>query len=231
MKLPAGTHRLIAKSDGPFQAGSLIDLRSIRLIPAGRDDIEDGVNWADVKDGTVAPKKKPEPVVTSNEKTSPFGGKPHAIPGIVEAEHYDEGPAGVSYHDSDPQNQGADYRENTQVDIEKRGDASNGHGIGWTRKGEWLHYTAEVAEDGVYKIEMPVASNREGGLFHLEIDEKDLTGPIRIPDTGGWTILKMIAHKGVELKKGIHTIRVVMDEEGPSGSIGDIDYFKFTRVE
>ena len=63
------------------------------------------------------------------------------------------------------------------------------------------------------------------------IEGVDLTGPIRIPDTGGWTVLKMIAHKGVELKKGIHTIRAVMDEVGPSNSIGDIDYFKFTRIE
>ena len=161
-------------------------------------------------------------------RSQPYGGKPQAIPGTIEAEHYDEGAAEVAYHDVDAKNLGADYRKNTQVDIEKRDDASNGHGIGWTRKGEWLHYTVKVAQDGVYDIEMPVASNKQGGLFHLEIDGNDLTGPIRIPDTGGWTILKTITHQGVKLKKGVHTIRVVMDEVGPSNSIGDIDYFKFT---
>ena len=67
-----------------------------------------------------------------------FGGTPHAIPGRVEAEHYDEGKAGVAYADSDEKNHGAEYRGVTQVDIEKRSDASNGHGIGWTRAGEWL---------------------------------------------------------------------------------------------
>jgi hypothetical protein len=71
--------------------------------------------------------------------SKPFQGKVHKIPGKVEAEHYDEGPPGVAYQDTDEANQGADYREATQVDIEKRSDASNGHGIGWTRKGEWLH--------------------------------------------------------------------------------------------
>lgn len=161
-------------------------------------------------------------------QSNPYGGEPHAIPGTIEAEHYDEGLADVAYHDTDAKNHGADYRKNTQVDIEKRDDASNGHGIGWTRKGEWLHYTVKVAKDGVYDIEMPVASNKQGGLFHLEIDGNDLTGPIRIPDTGGWTILKTITHKGVKLKQGVHTIRAVMDEVGPSNSIGDIDYFKFT---
>ena len=105
------------------------------------------------------------------------------------------------------------------------------HGIDWTIAGEWLNYPVEVLADGTYAIEMPVASNKQGGLFHLEIDGKDLTGPIRIPDTGGWTILKKISHKGVKLKKGVHRIRVVMDEVGPSSNIGDIDYFKFTRID
>jgi len=164
-------------------------------------------------------------------KSGPYGGKPHAIPGTVEAEHYDEGPAEVAYHDVEAKNLGADYRKNTQVDIEKRDDASNGHGIGWTRKGEWLHYTVKVAKDSVYDLEMPVASNKKGGVFHLEIEGNDLSGPIRIPDTGGWTTLKTITHKGVKMKKGVHTIRVVMDEVGPSGSIGDIDYFKFTEAK
>ena len=80
--------------------------------------------------------------------SKPFQGKVHKIPGKVEAEHYDEGPHGVA-------NQGADYREATQVDTEKRSDASNGHGIGWTRKGEWLHYTVEVETGGTYTLEMP----------------------------------------------------------------------------
>jgi len=72
---------------------------------------------------------------------------------------------------------------------------------------------------------MPVASKKQGGLFHLETDGNDLTGPIRIPNTGGWPILKKISHKGV------HRIRVVMDKVGTSSSLGDIDYFKFTRTK
>ena len=237
MTLTAGTHRLVARSDGAFNAGSLIDLRTIKLVPKGRGDFPKGVEWSDVETSAVAPSKKPAPPAppapskVSGQKPKPFGGKSHPIPGKIEAEHYDEGPAGVAYHDKDPKNQGADYRKDTQVDIEKRDDASNRHGIGWTVQGEWLNYTVEVAADGNYAIEMPVASAKQGGLFHLEIDGVDISGPIRIPDTGGWTTLKKISHKGVHLKKGGQTIRVVMDEVGPSSNIGDIDYFKFTKVE
>ena len=161
--------------------------------------------------------------------SKPFKGKTPQIPGKIEAEHYDEGKAGVAYRDNDVKNSGVDYRGPTQVDIEKRPDASNGHGIGWTRKGEWLHYTVEVKEAGTYTIEMPVASNKMGGLFHMEIKGLKITEPIRIPDTGGWDKLKLIKCAGVKLTKGRHVIRVVMDEQGPSGSIGDIDYFKFVK--
>ena len=161
--------------------------------------------------------------------SKPFKGKAHPIPGKIEAEHFDEGEPGVAYLDNDVKNSGANYRGPTQVDIEKRPDASNGYGIGWTRKGEWLKYTVEVQQGGTYSIEIPVASNKEGGVFHLEIKGVDITGPIRIPDTGGWQILKLLKRENVKLTKGRHVIRAVMDSQGPSGSIGDIDFFKFVK--
>ena len=65
-------------------------------------------------------------------ETKPFGNKLPVIPGKIEAEHFDLGKAAVAYYDVDEKNLGADYREPTQVDIEKRSDASNGHGLGWT---------------------------------------------------------------------------------------------------
>ena len=163
--------------------------------------------------------------------SAPWNGMAQKVPGRVEAEHYDDGPAGVAYHDVEEENQGVPYRKDTQVDIEKRDDASNGHGIGWTRKGEWLMYTVNVAKDGIYKVKMPVASNKQGGVFHFEIGSRDVSGQIRVPDTGGWDKLKTIEHKGMRLRKGVQTIKVIMDEQGPSGSIGDIDYFEFRLIK
>ena len=161
--------------------------------------------------------------------SKPFKGKVHQIPGKIEAEHYDEGGPGKAYYDVDTKNLGADYRGVTQVDIEKRSDASNGYGIGWTRKGEWLNYSVDIKESGTYTIEMPVASNKIGGLFVLEIKGTALCNPIQIPDTGGWDKLKLIKCVGVKLIKGRHVIRVVMLDQGESGSIGDIDYFNFVK--
>ncbi|MDA8743056.1 sulfatase-like hydrolase/transferase [Rubripirellula amarantea] len=163
--------------------------------------------------------------------TEPFRGKPNAIPGKIEAEHWDKGEAGIAYHDVDPQNRGESYREATQVDIEKRSDASNGHGVGWTQEDEWLVYTVKVAQTGVYDLEIPVASDKSGGTFHLEFDGKDVTGPIDIPDTGGWEILKSIRKSGVSLTQGRQTMKLVMDKDGESGGVGDIDFIKFTIAD
>lgn len=162
-------------------------------------------------------------------KTKPFGGKPHVIPGKIEAENFDRGKPQEAYRDFDEKNLGADYRGPTQVDIEKRPDASNGYGVGWTRKDEWLVYSVSVASSGTYEVEFPVASNKKGGKFHLELDGKDISGPIQVPDTGGWQRLKKIKKKGLRLKKGRYLLKMVMDSEGPSGSIGDIDYLLFTK--
>ena len=169
-------------------------------------------------------------VVFVQADSKPYKGKVHQIPGKIEAEHYDEGAPGKAYYDVDKKNVGSDYREVTQVDIERRSDASNGHGIGWTRKDEWLNYSVKVKESGTYAIEIPVASKKMGGLFVLKIEGKAICLPIQIPDTGGWDKLKVIKCAGVKLTKGRHVIRVVMLEQGQSGSIGDIDYFKFVKT-
>ena len=42
--------------------------------------------------------------ITVVESAGPFGGERIALPGRLEAEHYDLGGEGVAYHDSDVQN-------------------------------------------------------------------------------------------------------------------------------
>lgn len=163
--------------------------------------------------------------------TTPYGGTPHVIPGVIEAEHFDDGAPEKAYHDAEPKNQGAPLRgADSQVDIESRADASNKHGVGWTRAGEWLVYTVDVKESGTYTLELVVASEKQGGTLHVKFNGTDKTGPIQIPDTGAWTKLGKISKAGIKLEKGIQTMKVVMDTESPeSKSTGDIDLFKFTK--
>lgn len=163
-------------------------------------------------------------------QSKPWKGKAHEIPGVIEAEHYDEGPPGVAYSDTTVKNLGAPYRVETGVDIEERSDASNGYGIGWTKAGEWLLYTVHVKEAGTYTIDFPVASNKKGGVFHLEFNGENVTGSITVPDTGGWTKLQTISKQDVKLKEGPQVLKLCLISNGESGSIGDIDLMRFKRT-
>jgi len=162
----------------------------------------------------------------------PYKGIVRTIPGMIEAEDFDEGGEGVAYHDTDPENRETHqppYRI-TGVDLEYREDASQKFNLGWTRPGEWLIYTVDVREAGTYAIEMMVACDKKGGTFHLEFNGVDKTGPIEIPDTGGWKFLKPFTFEGVKLDQtGRFAMKVVMDKGGVKGSIGDMDYFRFVK--
>ena len=171
------------------------------------------------------------PLSAGGNSTRPYLGKVHVIPGTIELEDFDEGDEGVSYHDLDPENQEKKeppYRK-TGVDLEWREAASGKFNLGWTSPGEWLLYTVDVKEAGTYRIDMHVACKDAGGTFHLEFDGVDRTGPITVPDTGGWEHLKPFSHEGVKLVAGRQVMKVVMATGGKSGSIGDIDYLKFVK--
>ena len=168
---------------------------------------------------------------SSPSPTRPYMGRLHLIPGTIELEDFDEGDEGVAYHDLEPENQEKKeppYRK-TGVDLEWREAASGKFNLGWTRPGEWLIYTVDVKAAGTYRIDMHVACKGPGGTFHLEFNGVDRTGPITVPDTGGWEHLKPFSHEGVKLVAGRQVMKAVMATGGKSGSIGDIDYFKFVK--
>jgi hypothetical protein len=161
----------------------------------------------------------------------PYKNKVHVIPGTIETEDFDEGGEGVAYHDAEPENKETKrplYRE-SGVDLEVREDASQKFNLGWTRPGEWLIYTVDVKEAGTYTIEMMVACDKRGGLFRLEFNGVDKTGPVEVPDTGGWKNLKPFSKSGVKLEPGRYAMKLVLDKGGERGSIGDIDYFRFVK--
>jgi len=161
----------------------------------------------------------------------PYKGVVRSIPGAIECEDYDEGGEGVAYHDAEPANLEKNhppYRDGG-VDLEWREAASQKYNVGWTRPGEWLVYTVDVKEAGTYTIEMMGACDKKGGTFHLEFNGADKSGPIEVPDTGGWTSLKPFSKDGVKLEAGRYAMKLVMDAGGVKGSIGDIDFLRFVK--
>jgi predicted amidohydrolase len=161
------------------------------------------------------------------DKVTPPGAP---VPGTIQAEDYDTGGEGVAYHDLTPTNYGGKYRTDG-VDIEATTDAGGGFNVGWIDPGEWLHYTVAVATAGKYVVTARVAAEGAGGTFHVEFGGQDVTGPMIIPNTGGWqSWTNVTATTTVSLAAGSQSMRVVIDRAGATGVVGNLNYVKLERV-
>ena len=160
--------------------------------------------------------------VAAPRTASPYGGTPASIPGIIEAERFDEGGEGLAYHDTTLGNKGGSFR-NTDVDIEATADAGGGYDVGWTRPGEWLQYTVNVTADGQYDVMLRLASTGSGGVLHLDVDGVNATGAIQVPNTGGWQAWSTVTVRGVPLGAGTRRLRLAFDANGSTGGVGNVN--------
>ena len=89
--------------------------------------------------------------ITAFSQRSPHKGA-ISLPGTLQFEDFDEGGEGFTFHDSDAQDEGkANYRtDNEGVDIVT---GNNGYALGYTATGEWLEYTVDVQQEGIYAFE------------------------------------------------------------------------------
>ncbi|MEI8114673.1 MAG: cellulase family glycosylhydrolase [Bacteroidia bacterium] len=97
---------------------------------------------------------------------APYLGKSLAIPGTVQAENYDIGGEGLTFHDVDEVNQGNTYRLKDGVDISQY--SSGKYSVGNVAVGEWLEYTINVPSAANYTITANVAATTAGGQFTLK---------------------------------------------------------------
>ena len=156
--------------------------------------------------------------------TGPYGGTAAAIPGTIQAEAFDTGAEGAAYHDATPGNAGGAFRQ-TDVDVEPV--SGGGYDVGWIAPGEWLRTLVAVASSGSYTAQFIVASSGPGGTFHLEANGANVTGPMTIPNTGGWQNWQSIA-KTVTLAAGPQRMRLVFDTAVGSSAVGNVDAMLIT---
>lgn len=162
---------------------------------------------------------------------STYGANPIAIPGTIQAENYDNGGDGVTYHDNDSQNQGdASFRTSEGVDIV---NGNGGRAIGYTGTDEWMEYTVNIAKDGYYTYDAVASSGTTGSGFRLYVSDDsgltDITGNISVPQTGNndWGTYRTLSGRTlVPLKAGINIIRLTI-----TGSNCNVDKITFTHVE
>jgi hypothetical protein len=98
----------------------------------------------------------------------PFHGAPMAITGTIEAEDFDKGGEDFTYHDADEFNIPGKYRPDEAVDIYDR--LGTGFHIGNAIEGEWMEYSVDIKEEGLYNVTSHLASVYRGGKFQISID-------------------------------------------------------------
>lgn len=140
----------------------------------------------------------------------PFYGTPLPIPGTIQAADFDKGGDYVGYHTFSNNNPGGKYRTSEHVGIENCSEG--GYDVGWTNGGQWMRYTVNVAATGTYNLEVRTASPN-GGKYHFEVDEVNVTGTLNAPTTGGyqnWTGLKIT----INLTAGVHVLKFYQETGG-----------------
>ncbi len=156
----------------------------------------------------------------------PYGGTAWAIPGVIEAGKFDtfEGGKGqnIAYLDGTTANMG-DFRMDEAVDAIS--NVSEGATVGHIASGEWLEYTVNVAQSGLYSFDFRYASGNSagGGPFNLEWDGKAISTAITVPSTSttSWNIWAAKTVANIPLTPGEHILRVAF-------SAGEFNLAKMT---
>ena len=137
--------------------------------------------------------------VARGAKREPYNETVPELPGTILADEYDKGISGVSYGNIDA------MRE-TFTTTETKDDS-------------WMDYTVDVKEEGLYTMEVEIASTKTGGMLHLAEYSFDnlafLTDLSEVPKTGNSTEFKTLRCPIKEpLTAGRHVLTLLIDKGG-----------------
>ena len=134
-------------------------------------------------------------ILNSTEVRAPYNETVPTLPGTIIAQEYDKGASGVSFNKAS-----RDVTKATQSD-------------------GWMEYTVDVKEDGLYSMDVEIASTKTGGWFHLAEYSLDnlayLTDFIEVPNTDGkdnFQIMNCVMKE--PLTAGRHTLCLNIDKGG-----------------
>ena len=143
----------------------------------------DGLNLDRIETAFVASTQTPTPTVTTvPEVPYPL---PHTLPTAIEAEHFDVGGEGVSYHDFEPTNLGGDtVRTGEGVDVET---ASGVTDVCFVRAGEYLKYSVDASAADTVTLTLRAANpDAVAKAVKVYLDGVPAS-QVSVGGTGGWT--------------------------------------------
>ena len=143
-----------------------------------------------------------------------------SIPGRIEAEDFDKGGQGVGFYDTSKSNQGGKYRTESS-DFVGIGEGGTGYYVGWTATGEWLNYSVDVQEAGVYRMDINYSSTSSKAGVTVMLGDKVLT-TVESQKKSEYSDYSVY----VNLSEGKQMLKVLFLD----GSM-NLDYIDFTRTE
>ena len=165
-----------------------------------------------------------DPVETSQQALlacqSPYGGTARAIPGTIEAEHYDVGGEGCAYHDTTAGNSGNVLRADG-VDLQAASEG--GHNVGWVAAGEWLRYTVNVTTAGSYRLELRTATTASGKTVDVSMESTVIANDLPVTNTGNYQSYATITVPQVTLAAGAQSLQVLFNQ-----SSVNLNWIRFT---
>lgn len=131
----------------------------------------------------------------SKTKHTPYSETIPEIPGTIIIAEYDKGASEVNFYN-------ASRSATTSM-----------------KDGQWMEYTVDVKEDGLYSFDATVASSNANGMFHLAeygLDKLDyLTEYVEVPNTGGANQWKTLhGYLQMELTAGRHVFTLFVEKGG-----------------
>lgn len=158
---------------------------------------------------------------TNIYKTKPF--KEHTLKSNILCADYDMGREGYAYHDNVSGdyhidgggswidwNTGNFYR-NDGVDI---GNDNEAPYVGWTEAGEWLQYTIDVPNGGVFDIEINSSSEKTAGAISIAINGSIIKNNLLLPLTNGWTNWQFTTIENINLFEGENVLKIIFNTGG-----------------
>jgi hypothetical protein len=131
-----------------------------------------------------------ETFVPAVVESTPFNG-PHILsasaPSEILARDFDYGGEGLAFHEVSNRTPNSSYRTAAGDELSKTVDIEGGGNLGSIGVGEWLVYTIEVQDPGVYAIDVRMsANNSAGGSFYFSIDG-NISPTTVTPNQGSWS--------------------------------------------
>jgi aryl-phospho-beta-D-glucosidase BglC (GH1 family) len=138
---------------------------------------------------------------------------------VLNSVDYDLGINGAAYFDNDT----ADYHISTQkrtagnrgrvyrndgVDIRKDSALEDSYFVSDIEDGEWLQYTVNVAEKGIYHVVLMIACRNEWGRITLKMDDSVVTQNQQVTSTNGMHLWQAFSAGDISLNAGKHVLRM-----------------------